>query len=81
MTKQDVRIRRGSFSKGQIERHRDFKRFSGLYEKQQKKSFMNKLWVAVVAVVFVVVVIVLGYIKLAERNNNNQSNPVIEQVK
>ncbi|MCR9251888.1 MAG: hypothetical protein NXI20_15790 [bacterium] len=80
MTKHDVRIRRGSFSKGQIERHRDFKKFTGLYEKQQKKSFLSKLWVVVVAVVFVVAVAIIGYIKISEKRINNEK-PAIEQQK
>jgi flagellar biosynthesis/type III secretory pathway M-ring protein FliF/YscJ len=80
MTKHDVRIRRGSFSKGQIERHRDFKKFTGLYEKQQKKSFLSKLWVVVVAVVFVVAVAVIGYIKISEKRTNNEK-PALEQQK
>lgn len=80
MTKHDVRIRRGSFSKGQIERHRDFKKFTGLYEKQQKKSFLSKLWVVVVAVVFVVAVAIIGYIKISEKRTNNEK-PALEQQK
>ena len=80
MTKHDVRIRRGSFSKGQIERHRDFKKFSGMYEKQQKKSILGKLWVVVVAVIFVVIVSIMGYYKITSKEEKKDI-PAVEQQK
>ena len=81
MTKRDIRIRRGSFSKGQIERHKNFKKFSSLYEKEHNRGITQRLWVVIIAVVLVVGLVVIGYFKLQEDKEERKFKPpVIEQT-
>lgn len=53
MTRYDIRLRRKALSKGQIERHMDFK---GLYP-QEPKEGKKAGWFRVVAIVFAVLAI------------------------
>ncbi|MEP2024915.1 MAG: hypothetical protein ABJH98_16880 [Reichenbachiella sp.] len=54
MTRYDIRLRRKALSKGQIERHMDFK---GLYPKEPKEGKKGR-WIRIVAIVVAVLAIV-----------------------
>ncbi len=81
MTKHDIRIRRGAFSKGQIERHKDFQKFSGLVERDRGGGFGQKFWVVLITVLFFLAIILFGYFKLKEdREDRKFKVPEIEQT-
>lgn len=48
MTKYDIRLRRKALSKGQIERHKDFK---GLYHKEPGEGRRGNGWFRILAIV------------------------------
>lgn len=48
MTKYDIRLRRKALSKGQIERHKDFK---GLFHKESDERRKGSQWFRVLAIV------------------------------
>lgn len=54
MTKYDIRLRRKALSKGQIERHKDFK---GLYHKEPDEQRKAGSWFRIIAIVLAVLAI------------------------
>lgn len=64
MTKYDIRIRRESFSKGRIERHKDFKKFSGMYEEKRSKSSLSRLLLIVITLIILLTAVYFGYFKV-----------------
>lgn len=54
MTKYDIRLRRKALSKGQIERHKDFK---GLYHQEPEDRRRAGGWFRILAIVLAVVAI------------------------
>ncbi|MGB3467201.1 MAG: hypothetical protein WBA74_18105 [Cyclobacteriaceae bacterium] len=69
MTKYDIRIRRESFSKGRIERHKDFKKFSGMYEEKRSKSSLTRLLLIIITLVILLTAVYFGYFKVKNREN------------
>ena len=81
MTKHDIRIRRGAFSKGQIERHKDFQKFSGLVERDRGGGYGQKFWVILITVIFMLAVVLFGFFKLREdREERKFKVPKMEQT-
>ncbi|MEL7145730.1 MAG: hypothetical protein AAFO69_05145 [Bacteroidota bacterium] len=66
MTKYDIRIRRESFSKGRIERHKDFKKFSGMYEQKRSKSSVSRLLLIILTLIILLTVMYFGYFKVKD---------------
>lgn len=67
MTKYDIRLRRKALSKGQIERHMDFK---GLYPKEpkeEKKGSWFRIIAIVVAVLAIAAMMIAGVKRIQER--------------
>jgi len=75
MTKHDIRIRRQSFSKGQIERHKDFKKFSGMYEKKRSKNSLSRFLLILFSIIMLLAVAYFGYFRV----NEQQEKEKIEQ--
>ena len=65
MTKYDIKLRRKALTKGQIERHKNFKSMTG-----RKTELSGNSWVKLALILFasvaIVVVIVMGIVKLSE---------------
>ena len=82
MTKYDIRIRRESFSKGRIERHKDFKKFSGMYEQQRPKGSSTRLLLIILTLVILVAVVLFGYFRVNETPEKEEKapRPVISQT-
>ena len=81
MTKHDIRIRRGAFSKGQIERHKDFQKFSGLVERDRGGGYGQKFWVILITVIFMLAIVLFGFFKLREdREERKFKVPKMEQT-
>ncbi|MEO9965197.1 MAG: hypothetical protein ABJF11_05390 [Reichenbachiella sp.] len=68
MTKYDIRLRRKALSKGQIERHKDFK---GLYHKESSDRRRGSGWFRILAIVLatlaIVAMVVAGVKRLQEK--------------
>ena len=67
MTKYDIRIRRESFSKGRIERHKDFKKFSGMYEEKRSKSSLTRLLLIIITMIILLTAVYFGYFRVKEQ--------------
>ena len=82
MTKYDIRIRRESFSKGRIERHKDFKKFSGMYEQQRTKSSLSRLLLIILTLIILLTVMYFGYFKVKDQpeKQDSPSKPTISYV-
>jgi len=74
MTKYDIRIRRGSFSKGRIERHKDFKKFSGMYEERRSKNSLSRLLLIIITLIILFTVVYFGYFKVKEQPKKDQNS-------
>jgi len=72
MTKHDIRIRRQSFSKGQIERHKDFKKFSGMYEKKRSKNSLSRFLLTLMAIIMLALIAYFGYFRVSEQQKQKK---------
>lgn len=77
MTRYNIRLRRKALSKGQIERHMDFK---GLYHKESNEGGRGGSWfrifAIVVTVIAVAVMIYAGVKRVQERNIPTDQNDI-----
>ncbi len=73
MTKHDIRIRRQSFNKGQIERHKDFQKFSGMYEKKRSKTSLSRLILLVFTLIILVFAVYFGYFKASNSSKEKET--------
>ena len=82
MTKYDIRIRRESFSKGRIERHKDFKKFSGMYEEKRSKNSLTRLLLIIITLIILCTAMYFGYFKVKDQPKEEQKNmkPTISMV-
>ncbi len=82
MTKYDIRIRRESFSKGRIERHKDFKKFSGMYEEKRSKNSLTRLLLIIITLIILIITMYFGYFKVKDQPKQEQKNikPTISMV-
>lgn len=74
MTKYDIRIRRESFSKGRIERHKDFKKFSGMYEEKRSKNSLTRLLLIIITLIIFLTVMYFGYFKVKDQPKEEQKD-------
>lgn len=81
MTKYDIRVRRKGLTKGQIERHKDFRSIKSAAGQHRETGSLMKLIVLVVSVALLIGMVVFGYNKVKEKKQAKPQTPAIEMKK
>lgn len=75
MTKYDIKLRRKALSKGQIERHKDFKNLYHMTPERKRSGTWIRLAVIVFAIAAFVAMIALGISRWKEMKNVKEEVP------
>ncbi len=75
MTKFDIRIRRQRFSKGRIERHKDFQNLMGNYDKSSRKNTRGVM-VLVIALIILIAILLAFFNTPKEEKQNSETDQI-----
>ncbi len=73
MTKFDIRIRRQRFTKGRIERHKDFQNLMGNYDKSSRKKTRGVM-VLVILLIIIIAILLAFFGTPKEENQKSKTN-------
>ncbi|PIB36693.1 hypothetical protein BFP72_15420 [Reichenbachiella sp. 5M10] len=75
MTKYDIRLRRESVKKSQIDKHKDFQSLSDLVQREKKSTSSRRMWLLLVAAVLILSMLVMGLVRVKlDRQHPKQEN-------
>ncbi|MBU2915816.1 MULTISPECIES: hypothetical protein [Reichenbachiella] len=80
MTKYDIRLRRGSVKKSQIDKHKDFQSLSDLVQREKKSTSSRRMWLLLVAAVLIFGMLVMGLIRVTTHSKQPKQENVDQML-
>lgn len=80
MTRYDIRIRRKALTRGQIERHKDFRSIKAVARRSSGGGSLVKLVIILVSVILFLGMIIFGVGKLNKRSQKSSDKTKVEQT-